>query len=457
MLRVEGTSVEDAFARANHLMLANRWGDGLPLWPPTRERVNWILGGAAQPRGRKLGTFPPRGGVTTIESCAIALAMAGGRPEYLPVLAAAVEAFLDPQSGSEALQAASGSAFPGGDRQRADRRRDPAQCRLRLPWPRSAATGGRQHRPRAAAPAAKPGRRAARRRHHGQLRRPALHQRGLRRGRGEPARGLGAARHRAPRLRAGHQLDLPRLRQRRDQHPAAGRQEGDAGGGRASGHAPHGRLHARAQHGRPRRLRARHPGHPDDPRRGGPDHGRPRLDQGLDARVPLGALADSRRAPAPRRAASVDRDRREQGGTRQRSPSTRGRSPPAPTTSSSSWPAAGTRPTATGCRATAPASSAASSSSPRPSSAWSTRPSAISELDRYPRGLIPTPSTRARGRLMGERRTPGARAVSSSRTAPRRSPRSASAGSSRRPCRSPGPPGGTGDNPRGAAAGAAPW
>jgi len=112
MLRVEGTSVEDAFARANHLMLANRWGDGLPLWPPTRERVNWILGGAAQPRGQKLGTFPPRGGVTTIESCAIALAMAGGRPEYLPVLAAAVEAFLDPQSGSEALQAASGSAFP---------------------------------------------------------------------------------------------------------------------------------------------------------------------------------------------------------------------------------------------------------------------------------------------------------------------------------------------------------
>jgi hypothetical protein len=93
-------------------MLANRWGDGLPLWPPTRERVDWILRGAAHPRRRMLGTFPPRGGVTTVESCAIALAMAGGRPEYLPVLAAAVEAFLDPESGSEQLQAASGSAFP---------------------------------------------------------------------------------------------------------------------------------------------------------------------------------------------------------------------------------------------------------------------------------------------------------------------------------------------------------
>src|SRR5258705_3185238 len=112
MLRVEGTSVEETFARANHLMLANRWGDGLPLWPPTRARVNWILGGAAPPRGRKLGTFPPRGGVTTVESCAIALAMAGGLPEYLPVLVAAVEAFLDPESGSETLQAPSGPAFP---------------------------------------------------------------------------------------------------------------------------------------------------------------------------------------------------------------------------------------------------------------------------------------------------------------------------------------------------------
>jgi hypothetical protein len=112
MIRVEGSSVEEVFARANDLMLASRWGDGLPLWPPTRERVDWILRGAAQPRRHLLGTFPPRGGVTTVESCAVALAMAGGRPEYLPVLVAAVEAFLDDESGSEQLQAASGSAFP---------------------------------------------------------------------------------------------------------------------------------------------------------------------------------------------------------------------------------------------------------------------------------------------------------------------------------------------------------
>jgi hypothetical protein len=112
MIRVDAASVEDVFVRANHVMLANRWGDGLPLWPPTRERVDWILRGAAQPRQHRIGVFPPRGGVTTIETCAIALAMAGGRPEYLPVLVAAVDAFLDPDSGSTQLQAASGSAFP---------------------------------------------------------------------------------------------------------------------------------------------------------------------------------------------------------------------------------------------------------------------------------------------------------------------------------------------------------
>jgi hypothetical protein len=78
MVRAQGTSVEDAFAQANHLMLANRWGDGLPLWPPTRARVDWILGGTAQPRRRRLGTFPPRGGVTTVESWGQGRAVGGG-------------------------------------------------------------------------------------------------------------------------------------------------------------------------------------------------------------------------------------------------------------------------------------------------------------------------------------------------------------------------------------------
>jgi len=112
MVSVKGPSFEAALDRANSLMLASQWGDGLPLWPATRERVEWILRGTPLPRTHSLGAFPPRGGVATVETCAIALAMAGGRPEYLPVLVAAVDAFLDPDAGSDQLQAASGSAFP---------------------------------------------------------------------------------------------------------------------------------------------------------------------------------------------------------------------------------------------------------------------------------------------------------------------------------------------------------
>ena len=112
MLSVEGDTYEDALVKANNLLLANLWGDGLPLWPATQERVDWIIRGSAFPRTRVIGKFPPRGGVVTPETCAVALAMAGGRPEYLPVLVAAAEAFLDPASNSEQLQANSGSAFP---------------------------------------------------------------------------------------------------------------------------------------------------------------------------------------------------------------------------------------------------------------------------------------------------------------------------------------------------------
>jgi hypothetical protein len=112
MISIEASDYEQALDRFNQLALANRWGDGLPLWLPTRERVQWILRGAADPATRVLGKMPPRGGIVSVQACAIALAMAGGRPEYLPVLLAAVEAFLDPRTGSDQLQAASGSAFP---------------------------------------------------------------------------------------------------------------------------------------------------------------------------------------------------------------------------------------------------------------------------------------------------------------------------------------------------------
>ena len=112
MVGVEAATYEEAEIKAGNLMLTRLWGDGLPVLPATKARVDWILRGSPLPRRHVIGKFPPRGGVATVEGCAIALTMAGGRPEYLPVLIAAVEAFLDPHSDSDALQADSGSVFP---------------------------------------------------------------------------------------------------------------------------------------------------------------------------------------------------------------------------------------------------------------------------------------------------------------------------------------------------------
>ncbi len=112
LITVEGNNYQEALLKANHLFITNLWGDGLPLWPATPEAVVRILRGTDEPRERVLGRLPPRGGGVTVESCAIALAMAGGRPEYLGILIAAVEAMLDPAARTDLLQAASGSAYP---------------------------------------------------------------------------------------------------------------------------------------------------------------------------------------------------------------------------------------------------------------------------------------------------------------------------------------------------------
>ena len=112
MVSVSASTDDEAQAKAGNLYISNLWGDGLPVVPATAARVDWILRGATLPRNHIIGKFPPRGGVATVENAAIALAMAGGRPEYLSVLLAAVNAFLDPHSDSAALQADSGSVYP---------------------------------------------------------------------------------------------------------------------------------------------------------------------------------------------------------------------------------------------------------------------------------------------------------------------------------------------------------
>ncbi len=70
--------------------------DGLPVVPPTRTRVERMLAGTARARDEQLGEMPPNYGRVTIEKVAVNAVMAGCRPEYLPVVIAAVECACDP-------------------------------------------------------------------------------------------------------------------------------------------------------------------------------------------------------------------------------------------------------------------------------------------------------------------------------------------------------------------------
>lgn len=71
--------------------------DGLPVVPPTRERVARMLDGTRRPASEVIGEMPPNYGRVTVEKLAINAVMAGCRPDYLPVLIAAAECACDPR------------------------------------------------------------------------------------------------------------------------------------------------------------------------------------------------------------------------------------------------------------------------------------------------------------------------------------------------------------------------
>ena len=72
------------------------WTDGLPVVPPTPERILRMLAGT--PRGPRdiVGAIPPELASCTVEKVAVNAVMAGCRPEYMPVVLAALEAALHP-------------------------------------------------------------------------------------------------------------------------------------------------------------------------------------------------------------------------------------------------------------------------------------------------------------------------------------------------------------------------
>ena len=87
------------FEEANKYFCDRQWGDGLPIVPPTLEKVEEFLKYTDLPPDKVVGRMPCANLEASVWKIAVNGVMAGCRPEYMPVLIAISEALSDPRFG----------------------------------------------------------------------------------------------------------------------------------------------------------------------------------------------------------------------------------------------------------------------------------------------------------------------------------------------------------------------
>jgi hypothetical protein len=94
--RTKSMELPDSLEAINDHFYAQGWTDGLPIIPPTPERVERMLAGMPwRNPDDVIGVVPPAMGLATLRNIAVNAVMAGCRPAYLPVIMAALSAVLE--------------------------------------------------------------------------------------------------------------------------------------------------------------------------------------------------------------------------------------------------------------------------------------------------------------------------------------------------------------------------
>jgi hypothetical protein len=96
--------VDDDFDAINRLYLERGWGDGLPIVPPTPERVAKMLMYCDRPWDRSIAKIAPRYGEATPLRLAANAVMAGCAPNYFPLFMLAIEALCEEPFNLYAIQ-----------------------------------------------------------------------------------------------------------------------------------------------------------------------------------------------------------------------------------------------------------------------------------------------------------------------------------------------------------------
>ena len=92
--------VDENIDAINDYFYERGWTDGLPIVPPTEARVQAMLAGMPwRDADEVISIVPPRMGNASVRQIAVNAVMAGAKPEYLPVIVAALQAVSEPQYG----------------------------------------------------------------------------------------------------------------------------------------------------------------------------------------------------------------------------------------------------------------------------------------------------------------------------------------------------------------------
>ncbi len=97
LLKAQDASIDadDDFDAINRLYMERGWGDGLPLIPPTMERVEQMLAYCDRPWNEPLAKMAPRYGEATPLRLAANAVMAGCAPNFFPLFMLAIEAMCE--------------------------------------------------------------------------------------------------------------------------------------------------------------------------------------------------------------------------------------------------------------------------------------------------------------------------------------------------------------------------
>ena len=106
--RIEIGSADDEV----EFMFDQGFSDGLPLVPPTPERVMRMLSGTQRDPQEVLAIMPPNMGEVTVEKVAINAVMAGCKPEYMPVINTVVQAICTDEYNIHGVMATTMGASP---------------------------------------------------------------------------------------------------------------------------------------------------------------------------------------------------------------------------------------------------------------------------------------------------------------------------------------------------------